>query len=414
MSTQFDISQPTGSARRGLFLRCTRLAFVGSVAALLVAACGGGGSYDTPASNPPGAAATNYALGPVSGFGSVIVGGVRFDDSQASVSDEDGNSLSNSAVKLGAMLQVDASNMDASAGTAKAERLRLGSEIVGPVSAVDKTAGSVQLLGQTVLVTANTVFDNSLPGGLSALTVGTVIEVHGIANATTGQISATRIEPKPAALTYLLRGTVSALDTVAKTFKIGSALISYATTEAANLAPGLANSLTVRVRLQTAQVGGAWVAVAVRAGKREPGAGQGAHVEGVVTAFTSSSVFEVNGLKVDASGAAFPDGVAGVVLGTRVEVTGTVTNGVLVAVKVEMEGKRGDGKKGLELHGTMSALDTTAKTFLLRGVTVSYSGSVVFKDGTEANLANDKNVDVFGVLSADRTRLQAVRIEFKK
>jgi hypothetical protein len=38
---------------------------------------------------------------------------------------------------------------------------------------------------------------------------------------------------------------------------------------------------------------------------------------------------------------------------------------------------------------------------------------VTFKDGTEANLANGKRVEVKGVLSTDRTRLEATRIEIK-
>jgi Domain of unknown function (DUF5666) len=176
----------------------------------------------------------------------------------------------------------------------------------------------------------------------------------------------------------------------------------------------LANGLVVRVKLQTTAVAGAWVATSVRGGVRGPVAGQGARVEGSVSAFTSSSLFEVNGLKVDASGAAFPDGTAGVVLGARVEVIGTVTNGVLVATRVEVSGKRGDGQRPLELHGAITSVDTAAKSFLLRGVTVSITGAVVYKDGTEAMLAKDVQVEVYGVLSADRTRLQAQRIEFKK
>ncbi len=402
---------------------------VSASAATLIAACGGGGGDSgTSAGNPPpvvidppAATSASYVLGPVSGFGSVIVGGVRYDDSQASISDEDGQSLPSSAVKLGVMLQVDASKVDVATATAKAERLRLGTEVLGPVSAVNIAASTLQVLGQTVLVNGNTVFDSSLTGGLTALKVGAVIEVHGMADATTGQITATRIEAESTPPFFKLRGAVAALNTAAKTFKIGDATISYSSIATGELPASLANGLVVRVRVQTTPVAGVWVATSLRGGVRAPVAGQGARVEGKISAFTSSSVFEVAGLKVDASAATFPDGTVGLVLGARVEVTGTVTNGVLVATKVEISGRRGDGggnpggdvARPLELHGAISSVNSTAKTFVLREVTVSYSGTVVYKNGSEAKLVKDATVEVYGVLSADRTRLQATRIEFK-
>ena len=70
-------------------------------------------------------------------------------------------------------------------------------------------------------------------------------------------------------------------------------------------------------------------------------------------------------------------------------------------------------QRQLELRGEMSGLNTTAKTFALRGVTVWYGGTVQYQAGTEATLANGKRVEVKGVLSSDRTRLEARRIEFK-
>jgi Domain of unknown function (DUF5666) len=280
------------------------------------------------------------------------------------------------------------------------------------VGTIDTAASTVQVLGQTVLVTTSTVFDSSLAGGLSALTAGAVVEVHGILDPANGRIVATRIEPKTAATAYKIRGAIAGLDTTAKTFTINGQLISYASLPAANVPAGLTNGQIVRVRLQTTQVSGAWVASALRGGVRLPDNNREAEVEGAITVFTSATSFEISGLKVDATNASFPDGQTGVVLGARVEVHGTVTNGVLVATKVEIEERRA-AQRELELRGTLSNLNATDKTFALRGVTVWYGGTVVFKDGTEATLANDKRVEVKGVLSADRTRLEARRIEFK-
>ena len=69
--------------------------------------------------------------------------------------------------------------------------------------------------------------------------------------------------------------------------------------------------------------------------------------------------------------------------------------------------------EGYELDGTISTIDTTNKTFVLRGVTVDYSGSVDFRDGTIFDLAVGRHVEVRGTLSADYTGLQAFRIRFE-
>jgi hypothetical protein len=137
-------------------------------------------------------------------------------------------------------------------------------------------------------------------------------------------------------------------------------------------------------------------------------------LRGAITAFTSAAAFEINGIKVDASGATFPDGQTGIVLGAVVEVHGTTSNGVVLASRVELDERRAGERHRIELHGTVSELNTVAKTFKLRGVTVNYSGtSIVWKDGVEADLANGKSVEVKGTPSATRTQLLAMTIEFE-
>jgi len=64
------------------------------------------------------------------------------------------------------------------------------------------------------------------------------------------------------------------------------------------------------------------------------------------------------------------------------------------------------------IAGPIVSLDTVAKTFVVREVTVSYAGEVDFRDGTAADLAVGRKVEVRGKLSTDGTRLQAERIEF--
>lgn len=407
---------PAALSRRSLLAAAAAASASG-----LLSACGGGDPATAPvapvAPLPPASdSPASYTEGVIAGFGSVIVGGVRFDDSRASLSNEDGVALAAGSLKLGMTIEVEADRIDRrdpAAATARALRIRLNSEVLGPVQAIDSAASSFTVLGQAVHVTTSTVFDTPLAGGLAALAAGTVVEVFGILDPANGRIVATRVEAEPAATAYTLRGRIAELDTAGKTFKINAATIAYGSLPQAQLPPGLANGQTVRVRLQTAAVAGQWVATGLRGGRRFPEAITEAKLEGIVTAFASAASFSVNGLPVNAATASFPDGTEGVKLGARLEVVGTISNGVMQATTVEIEERRVPGPKTWDVRGDVGNLNTTAKTFALRGMTVWYGGTVAWRNGTEANLANGASVRVHGVLSADRTRLEATRVEFR-
>lgn len=373
-----------------------------SLAALV--ACGGGGG--DAAGDPPATAGNSVTLGAISGFGSVIVNGVRFDDSAATVVDDNGSSLGHSALKLGVQVEVEASNIDRSAGSGKATLFRVGSSLLGTVDAVDLAGATLSLLGQPVVVTATTVFDSSLPGGLAAVTVGAVLEVHAQYDSATAIWRATRVEPATGATAYRLKGIVTALDAAGQTFHIGSAVVNFAS--ATGVPANLAVGSWVRAQLQTAPVAGQWVATRVDNGTRHIEDHSEAEVKGLISSFTSVTQFSVDGLAVDASAASFPDGQTGVVLGAKVEVRGAVVNGVLVASSVSLEHEEHEGHgSDFELHGAIGALDTVAKTFQLRGQTVNYAAVSSWRGVTEAQLANGLNLEVKASLSADGTQLLA-------
>ena len=388
--------------------------------AALLAGCGGGSSdtaaTTTGSTTTPSVEASGYTQGTVSGFGSVVVNGVRFDDSSASVTDDSGTKTAASAgtLKLGMCVEVDHSAVDSSTASAKAAAFRYGSLVLGPVAAVDSTASTITVLGQVVDVGSSTVFDDALAAGLPAVTVGALVEVHGLVNAATGHITATRIESEASATAYKLRGTVAALDSTAKTFSIGGAVVSYASLDNTLVPTALANGSTLRVLLATAQVNGRWVAqsLGIKASTK-PADRTAAQVRGSITAFTSATSFTVGGLVVDASSATFPDGSTGLALGVQVEVQGTVSNGVLVATKVSLESKhRGDDSHALQLIGAITAVDSSAKTFVVRGVTVSRSSATTYVNGVEADLLVGRKVHVKGTLASTRTQVLASQISF--
>lgn len=375
---------------------------------LLLTACGGGGGGEGSTATPA-ASTTVYSAGAITGLGSIIVNGQRIDDSSARIEDDEGQGRGRDDLRVGVQVEVQSTSRN---GALVAQQVRMDSAIKGPVQSVNTGANTAVVLGQTVVVSASTVFDASLTGGLAALQVGDLVEVHAAFDATAGVYRASRIEAEDSTSEYVLRGPVANLRTGAKDFDIGGAHISYA-----NLSPepaGLAEGVRVKVRLATTPVGSTWQAVRLRVARANlPDQGE-AHLRGLVSSFTSSSAFAVDGVTVDATQAAFPDGTAGLAAGVAVSVEGSLRNGVLVATKVELESRHGDDdSRKPELHGAISALDTTAQTFVLRGVTVSYAAVQTWRDGSAQNLAVGRALEVKGTWSAGGTIVQASRIQFE-
>lgn len=137
---------------RGLVLSCLLVALAATLA-LLLASCGGGVGTG-------GTGSFSYAAGPITGFGSIVVNDVHFDESAARVEDADGNVSTRDALRLGMTVDVDGGDIAPATATtsasASATRVRYASEMLGGVGTVDRAALSFTLLGQTVLVDANT------------------------------------------------------------------------------------------------------------------------------------------------------------------------------------------------------------------------------------------------------------------
>ena len=312
------------------------------------------------------------------------------------------------------VVEVDGGDVRGSgdAASADARRIRFASALAGPVQAVDAAAGTLTLLGQTVRVAVDTVFDERLALGLASLRAGRTVVVHGLYDAASGAFDATRIEPR-LLLVWRLRAPVSALDAAARTLGIGSAqfVLDGATGVPADLAVGLTVSLRLAARTDAQ---GRYVVTAFGLAPRLPADRAEARVRGRVTSLTSLQRFDVEGLAVDASAASFPDGSAGLALGARVDARGAVAGGVLRAETVRVESDRDVRERGFELEGAIMAVDTAARTFRLRGLQVSYArADLRVDDGTLADLAVGRQVEVRAQLAGDRVGLEATRIKFK-
>lgn len=369
-------------------------------------ACGGSGGVD---SGGTGMDTPTLAVGPISGFGSIVVAGVHYDETSARIVDGDGQPLTAAALMLGAMTRIDASQVTA-AGTrlqATAQLIRVAEVLLGPVEAVDSVAMTARVLGQIVAITPGTVFEAALGGGLPALSSGMVVAVHGQIDPVATRVVATRIERRSSVERNLLRGPVTSLDRVALRLNIGATAVSLA--EAGSLPAALGTGSVVRLKLRTVAVAGVWIATELSLDDQPLPDRENVEIQGRVTALTSMQRFSVDGSAVDASTAIFSGGA--VVLGARVEVEGRSSAGSVVARKVAVDAGEGGGDEALEIEGQITVLDTTARTFVVRGTTVSYAGTPRFEGGTAADLALNRKVHVKGRLADDRSLVMATSIQ---
>lgn len=116
----------------------------------------------------------------------------------------------------------------------------------------------------------------------------------------------------------------------------------------------------------------------------------------------SAQTFDIRGQQVDYIQSTELD-LDGQVLanGLRVEVEGTLENGVLVATEIEADEESFAKDTELELLGIVSELDAEAKTFIVNGTQVTWNNQTDFDDLTAAQLANDLTVELEGRVNAE-------------
>ena len=373
----------------------------------LLAGCGGVDSGGTGTGS-----ASTLAVGPITGFGSIIVNGVRYDDALAAISDDDGVVRTTAELKLGMSAEVIASAVSVVDGvaTASASSIRVRSMIEGPVESIDLAAGQLLAIGQNVLIVAGTVFDL---GGSVPLAVGDLIEVHATLDVARSSYVATRIERRAALARYKLRGVVTEFDPVGRTLRMGALRIDWAGVAPDDPASTLAPGRLLQLTLGPTPATGTRTALSIQADTLPLADRERVELEGRVTAFTSITEFQVDGVPVDARGARFDGGAAGLVQGAKVEVKGSLRGGVLLAIEVEVEDDAG-GDQSFELHGSIESVDAAAMRFVVRGVTVGWSADTRFDSSSAADLVVGRRVEVRGRLSSDGQAVDATLIHVER
>jgi Domain of unknown function (DUF5666) len=390
-----------------------------------LAACGGGGGdSSTPQPPPSSAAQSKLSIGAINGFGSVVVNGIKFDDSGARVEIEDNEDRignDNSGLKVGMLVQVSGKVEDnGTRRVGKAERIEMEAEVRGPiknlVAATTGTGGSFDAMGVSIKADDQTVlFGLAKVGDLKN---DDVVQVHGQRNAD-GSIKALLIQKRASAVSYKTTGIVSNHNAGAKSFNIGTLAVLYSSnTELRKLPNGLADGMLVRVKGPSSGYISAANSLQANLVKQveifdDNSNLNESEVRGLVTDLSADkSSFKLNGVTVNISASTqFLRGTKDQLSnGSTVEVEGSVVNGVLQARKVKFE----DGSQGefeMEFTGTISDLAASGSdfTFTARGQKVRTTPSTEFRLRS-GPLANGMLVEVKGTQIVDGV-LTATRVK---
>jgi hypothetical protein len=360
----------------------------------LMSACGGGGggSETTPPPTvtpppPPTGGITRtgvaFATGPITGFGSVIVNGIRYDTSGAMFT-KDGLITTQDDLAVGHHVVVTGT-IDDDNTNAVATTVDFNDNVEGPVTSVDAVAGIIVVLGQTVILGPDTSIDDSCPATLDGLLSVAAVEVSGSVNAD-GAIVATRIECKSVLGEMEVTGTVSNLDATPLTFQINALVVDYSAAAMDNFAGTIANDDLVEVKgTEIDASSGELIATRVEfKGALFDGAeGDHAEIEGFITSFTSETEFEVNGIPVTTNPSTTFEGGAATDLGLnlKVEVEGEFDSaGTLVATKVEIK-----QAKVVRVTGLVDSV--TGDSLVILGITITTDSILTrFEDKSDADM----------------------------
>jgi len=361
-----------------------------ATAILSTAGCGGGGDSGgvTPPPPPPppteGITRSGVAVGPITGFGSVIVNGTTYNTDNATFT-KDGQPATQDDFSVGQVVLVKGT-IDDDGTDATADTVEFDDAVEGPVSSHNTTTGEFVVLGQTVRITATTSFDDTPPCPAD-LTAAVAVEVSGLADAN-GVIDATRIDCRDGTWDGVMEvnGLVSGHNAGAMTFMINALEVDYSAAAVDDFpTAGVINNGDPVEAKGTTLNGNTLVATRVeyKGNRFADDEGDFAEIEGFITRFSSATDFDVSGLPVTTTGSTTYEGgtAADLGLNLKVEVEGVFdANGVLVAAKVDIK-----SSTAVRVTGNLDSV--SGNILVILGITVNTDPLTTrFEDKSDADV----------------------------
>jgi hypothetical protein len=278
--------------------------------------------------------------------GGLYLNGVLYDTSHARVT-VNGRAGDVSELRDGHIVAAQGSG--SANGSAIADEIVLDSDVRGEVTSVDEANATFRVLGQTVQLTEQSVLDPQIqPNDIRGLHQGMWVEVSAYERSD-GSFLASRVDLDLVPGQSQVRGVVQSLDRLQRTLRVGDLTVDYST---ARTQGAIAEGAIVIARGIQVQSGASLFASSVEVFAGVGRAGERGDVQGIVTAFASSTDFELNGQPVLAdAGTVYV--LKGHTLGADLEVRVTGyfdANGVLIAQKIQADGPPTRASRGQSLR----------------------------------------------------------------
>ena len=374
------------------------------LAASALSGCGGGGA-DTAGvpgtggtgnlAGTPGTGGTGIFQGAISGFGSVIVNGVTYDNSRA-VMRLNGAVVLQDKLRLGMVATVFGDRV-AGAVSGTASQIEVWSVAQGPASEV--RAGQFKVAGMTILTTAATWVYGVSAG--TAVSDGNYVSVWGLQADKDGHSwTACCVVVSNAVADAVSSGVVNMED--------GQRTLNNVRLTGA-VASKLPDKAVVRVQ-------GTWSADAslnvvstksIDSVVAMPSQGD-VEIEGVVTTVPSGSGFMLGSITVEAVPASYSPAGAFIALGSRVEVYGSWVGGVLKATKVELEDDQRTNT--VEIKAAFQQF-TSLADFVMQGQRCDATGVMLSSATTSALFRAGAIFEVKGVKKGDWLQVTEMELD---
>jgi hypothetical protein len=355
---------------------------------LFAAGCGGssgGGGANNPPPPPPSGGITRtgvaFAVGPITGFGSVIVNGATYATDGNTVFMKDGQPATQDDFSVGEHVvitgSIDDNNSNAAAASVESNDL-----VEGPASSHDTTTNELIVLGQTVRISATTSVDDSCPADL---TTAPAVEVYGTVD-TNRVIDATRIECRDATWDGVMEVNGLATNVTATTFEINGLTVDYSGAAVDDFPTAGVINEDDPVEAKGDTLNGDTLEadrVEYKGNRFDVNEGDHIEIEGFITRFVSETNFDVSGIPATTiTGTSFEGGsAADLGLNLKVQVEGEFdSNGVLNATKIEIK-----TSTAIRVTGTLDSV--AGDTLVILGITVNTSVTKTrFEDKSDSDV----------------------------
>lgn len=324
--------------------KCTVWIFFVMILIFLFPSCGGSGSggggvaSNTAGGGIGGTGISVSSVGPITAKGSITVNGVEFETTTADIFLDGKESSAGDLLKVGMVVQVQGTLNDDNI-TGNATTVRFDDSVQGPITSI--SGNILVILGQTVLVDSQTVFDSSIPGGVSNLMEGDFLEVSGEPDEL-GRIRATFMQRKAPTDNYETTGLV--FNQHGTMFMINNLMVHFdsAVLKGFGMMEPADGDMVAVTGTELDPVTGDLIATEIEKKSPPLNEGEDLEAEGFVSTLNGSS-FTMNigsGLVTVESNTQtqFEGGVlTDIQAGTKLEVEGQISGGILIAENISFE-----------------------------------------------------------------------------